>query len=82
MPDDNVAEYIINAEGIFPIEIERRISPTWLCTHGPGEAGFMHNSYFHIVMVIMCDECLLSQQGSWLACVCECERLCKGVRSD
>lgn len=36
----------------------------------------MHNSYFHIVMVIMCDECLLSQQGSWfavvVACVCDC----------
>lgn len=42
----------------------------------------MHNSYFYIVMVIMCDECLLSQQGSWLVCVCECERLRKGVRSD
>lgn len=54
----------------------------WLCTHNRGEAGFMHNSYFYIVMVIMGNECLLSQQGGWLACVCECERLCKDVRSD
>lgn len=29
----------------------------------------MHNSYFHIVMVIMGDECLLSQQGSRLVVV-------------
>lgn len=38
----------------------------------------MHNSYFHIAMVIMGDECLLSQQGSRLAgctlCVCVCTR--------
>lgn len=26
----------------------------------------MHNSYFFIIMVIMWDECLLSQQGRWL----------------
>lgn len=49
----------------------------------------MHNSYFHIVMVIMGDECLLSQQGSRLAgctvcvCVCVCtrgERMREGVQ--
>lgn len=64
--------YIINTKGIFPISFERRISPT----RRRGEAAFMHNSYFHIVMVIMCDECLLSQQGSWLVVVvpCVCER--------
>lgn len=43
----------------------------------------MHNSYFHIVMVIMGDECLLSQQGSQLAgcTVCACaERIGEDVR--